>query len=61
VRNVRLDDGHRRIDRSVVFGQGDVEDLVYALPPRGEILKITAQRRRQGPVQNVIQRADPGC
>ncbi len=39
----RLDDGHRCNDRSVVFGQGEVEDLVYALPPRGEILKITAR------------------
>ncbi len=47
----RLYDGHGRDDRSGVLGQREIEDFVYALPPRAEILKVTAQCRRQSPMQ----------
>lgn len=46
-----VDDGHRRDHHALAPGQGEVEDLHDALPPRLQVLEVTAQFGRQHAVE----------
>jgi hypothetical protein len=46
-----VDEGHRGDDRPVVPAQGQVQHLVDALPPAGQVLEVSAQAGREHAVQ----------